>query len=95
MKYVISNYNDAILDALKAIEIVNLKEKYTFIYDSVFKQLDGFCYSFKMNTNLFSTNFIKNKQKCKFLGDNKRCTTQNISCKLLLVTIWKKLKVLI
>lgn len=32
VKYVISNYNDSILDALK--------EKYTFIYDSVFKQLD-------------------------------------------------------
>ena len=37
VKYVISNYNDSILDALKAIEISNLKEKYTFIYDSVFK----------------------------------------------------------
>ena len=43
MKYVISNYNDAILDSLKAIEIVNLKEKYTFIYDSVFKQLNDIC----------------------------------------------------
>jgi hypothetical protein len=43
VKYVISNYNDAILDALKAIEIVNLKEKYTFIYDSVFKQLNDIC----------------------------------------------------
>lgn len=40
VKYVISNYNDSILDALKAIEIDDLKEKYTFIYDSVFKQLD-------------------------------------------------------
>ena len=40
VKYVISNYNDAILNALKAIEIEDLKEKYTFIYDSVFKQLD-------------------------------------------------------
>ena len=30
VKYVISNYNDSILDALKAIEIEDLKEKYTF-----------------------------------------------------------------
>jgi len=119
VKYVISNYNDAILNALKAIEISDLKEKYTFIYDSVFKQLDdiwskknycnfcnnkciatrmhknidqldGCCYSFRMNTNLFSTNFIKNKQKCKFLGDDKRCTTQNISCKLFTCDYLKK-----
>ena len=40
VKYVISNYNDSILDALKAIEIEDLKEKYIFIYDSVFKQLN-------------------------------------------------------
>ena len=119
VKYVISNYNDSILDALKAIEIDDLKEKYTFIYDSVFKQLDdiwskknycnfcnnkciatrmhknidqldGCCYSFKMNNKLFSTKLIKDKCKCNFLGDDKRCTTQNISCKLFTCQYLKK-----
>ena len=57
MKYVISNYNDAILDALKAIEIVNLKEKYTFIYDSVFKQLNDI-WSKKNYCNFAITNVL-------------------------------------
>ena len=58
MKYVISNYNDAILDALKAIEIVNLKEKYTFIYDSVFKQLNDICSKKKNYCNFAITNVL-------------------------------------
>ena len=53
-------------------------------------QLDGCCYSFKMNNKLFSTKLIKDKCKCKFLGDDKRCTTQNISCKLFTCNYLKK-----
>lgn len=40
IKYVICNYNKDILACLKAIEIDDLKSKYSFIYDYVFNKLD-------------------------------------------------------
>lgn len=41
VKYIISNYNQNILDALNIIEIDNLVHKYTQIYNLVFKELDN------------------------------------------------------
>ena len=110
IKYIISNYSDEVIDALKSINIPNEKEKISFIYDSIFNSLDkiwaknnpcnfcnnyceaarnhryvyqddGCCYSFEYDNRLFSTSLIKNKQKCKYLGKDKRCTTKNLSCK--------------
>ena len=40
VKYIILNYNDEIIDALKAIFIKNIKNKYEFIYDNIFDKLD-------------------------------------------------------
>lgn len=110
IKYVISNYNDDILNCLIALNIPDTKKKYTYIYDSMFSKLDkiwkkynpcdfcnnlciatrkhknanqtdGCCYSFEYTNNIFSPSFITNKKKCKYLGANKQCTTQNLSCK--------------
>ena len=41
---------------------------------------NGCCYSFEYSKSLF--NFIDNIQLCKYLGDDKKCKTQNLSCKL-------------
>ena len=41
VKYVISNYNQEIIDSLKAIEILDRKEKYTFIYETLCDELDA------------------------------------------------------
>ena len=40
LKYIISNYNDDIIIALRALCISDIKERYTFVYDSIFKALD-------------------------------------------------------
>lgn len=110
VRYVISNYCDDVITALKAIHISNLRDRYVFIYDSVFDaldkiwkeknpcdfcdnkcsatrnhkyidQYDGCCYSFEYTDNFFYPSFIMNKQKCKYLKDDKSCATQNLSCK--------------
>ena len=41
---------------------------------------DGCCYSFEWTKNIFKP--IKNKKRCKYLGQNKRCQVKNISCLL-------------
>ena len=41
---------------------------------------DGCCYSFERTKNIFKP--TKNKDKCKYLGDDKKCTVKNISCLL-------------
>ena len=41
IKYIISNYNDDVLIALKALFINNSKEQYIFLYDNIFKNLDN------------------------------------------------------
>lgn len=55
-------------------------------------QVDGCCYSFEYTDKFFSKSFIKNKKKCKYLGANKQCTTQNISCKFFTCPYLKKYK---
>ena len=117
IKYILENANDEIINAIKAMHISNIKEKYTFIYDSIFHDLDilwnsanpckfcnnvciasknkkaahdenGCCYSFDYSKNLFK--FIDNVKLCKYLGKDKKCTTQNISCKLFVCNYLKK-----
>lgn len=121
IKYVISNYNDDILNCLIALNISDTEEKYLYIYDAMFSMLDkiwakynpcdfcnnlcvatrehknvqqedGCCYSFEYDYNIFSPSFIKNKQKCKYLGPDKHCTTENLSCKFFTCSYLKKYK---
>lgn len=54
------------------------------------QQDDGCCYSFEYTDKLFSKSFITNKKKCKYLGINKQCTTQNLSCKFFTCPYLKK-----
>jgi hypothetical protein len=42
VKYVISNATPEIIDALKVIEIENNFDKYTFLYDKLYAQLDEY-----------------------------------------------------
>lgn len=51
---------------------------------------DGCCYSFEYSKNPLL--FIKNLQACKQLGKDKKCLTQNISCKLFVCDYLKKIK---
>lgn len=117
VKFIISNYSNDVIDALKSLYIRNLKDKYTFIYDKTFHTLDllwkktnpcnfcnntciasrnhwtnhtenGCCYSFEYCNSPFE--FIKNIQLCKYLGSNKQCLTQNISCKFFVCDYLKK-----
>lgn len=119
IKYIISNYNQDIISALKAISIYNKHKKYEYLYDSIFKSLDeiwiannpckfcnniciasrhnmtshkedGCCYSFNYSKSPFR--FIDNVKLCKYLDENKKCTTQNISCKLFVCNYLKKEK---
>lgn len=121
IKYIISNYNEEVLNSLQAINISDVKSKYTFIYDYIFscldsiwkkenpcnfcnnlceatrnkkyiQQDDGCCYSFEYTNDLLSPSFITNKRKCKYLGNDKRCTTQNLSCKFFTCSYLKKYK---
>jgi len=46
------------------------------------KRLDGCCYSFEYEHNFFKMDLLKNRQQCKYLGKDKMCKTQNLSCKL-------------
>lgn len=108
LKYIISNYNNDILLALKALSISDIKERYIFLYDSLFNALDimwkknnpckfcdnicsasihhktshienGCCYSFEYSKKPFK--FIENISVCKYLNQDKQCSTQNLSCK--------------
>lgn len=119
IKYIISNYNQDILVALKAIAISDTKSKYEYLYDSIFESLDvvwnvnnpckfcdniciatrhnkrrqrenGCCYSFTYSKNPLK--FIENEHLCRYLSDTKKCTTQNISCKLFVCKYLKKAK---
>ena len=121
LKYIISNYSDEVVQALKAICIKNYRERITFLYNSLVKSLDeiwntqnpckfrnniciasknnctahkenGCCYSFEYSKNPLV--FINNIHLCKHLSENKRCTTQNISCKLFVCKYLKKEKIL-
>lgn len=71
VKYIISNYNDEIICALKAICIDDTKEKYTLIYDYVFDMLDK---------------IWKEKNPCKFCNNyciatrNKKYINQSDGC---------------
>ena len=47
---------------------------------------------FEYDYNIFSPSFIKNKQKCKYLGPDKHCTTENLSCKFFTCSYLKKYK---
>lgn len=120
IKYIISNYNQDIISALKAICISDKQKKYKYLYDSIFDSLDkiwennnpckfcnniciasrhnmtshkenGCCYSFNYSKNPFK--FIDNFKLCKYLNENKKCTTQNISCKLFVCNYLKKEKI--
>ena len=64
LKYIISNYNDDIVTALKAICIHDLKERYTFVYDAIFDYLDK---------------IWKEKNPCNFC-DNKCIATRKGKC---------------
>ena len=117
IKYILYNYNDDILTAIKATFMVNIKDK--FLYDSIFKSLDtlwntynpckfcnniciasknhktahkenGCCYSFEYSKNIFK--FVDNVKICKYLGKDKKCTTQNISCKFFVCNYLKRNK---
>ena len=119
IKYILENANNEIINAIKALNITNLKERYIFIYDCIFNDLDilwnsanpckfcnniclasknnktahkenGCCYSFDYSKNIFK--FIDNVKLCKYLGEDKKCTTQNISCKLFVCNYLKKNK---
>ena len=120
IKYILENASNEVINAIKAINISNLQEKYTFIYDCIFNDLDilwnsanpckfcnnvclasknnqtahkenGCCYSFDYSKNIFK--FIDNVKLCKYLGEEKKCTTQNISCKLFVCNYLKKNKI--
>ena len=117
IKYILSNYTDDILTAIKAIFIYNTKEQYTYLYDSIFQSLDtlwnkynpckfcnnvcissknhkashkenGCCYSFDYSKDIFK--FIDNVKVCKYLGKDKKCMTENISCKFFVCNYLKK-----
>ena len=117
IKYILSNYTDEILVAIKALFIDDTKEKYLYLYDNIFKNLDeiwhkynpckfcnniciasknhkaahkenGCCYSFEYSKNVFK--FIDNVQICKYLGKEKMCTTENISCKFFVCNYLRK-----
>lgn len=120
IKYIITNENEDIKNAFKAMQIIDDKEKYTFIYDKIFNSLDllwkkynpckfcnnvcissknrkkshskenGCCYSFNYSKNPLK--FIDNVNVCKYLGDNKECKTQNLSCKFFVCNYLKKNK---
>ena len=49
---------------------------------------NGCCYSFDYSKNMFK--FIDNVKVCKYLGKDKRCTTENISCKFFVCNYLKK-----
>ena len=117
IKYIISNYNDDVKIALKALFINNSKKQYLFLYDNIFKSLDilwnknnpckfcnnicsasknnksaykenGCCYSFDYSKNIFK--FIDNVKLCKYLGKDKNCMTENISCKFFVCNYLKR-----
>ena len=117
--FIISNYSDEIPSALKALLIADKRERYNFVYDEAFLQLnkiwsknnpcnfcdnrciasrkhhaahetDGCCYSFEYSKNPSSFSFLKNIHTCKYLGNDKHCLTQNISCKLFVCKYLKK-----
>lgn len=71
LKYIISNYNDDIITALKAICISDIKERYTFIYDSIFNYLD------KIWKEKNPCNFCDNKciatREGKFINQENGC----------------------
>lgn len=119
VKYIISNCDQDILVALKAISISDTKSKYEYLYNSIFESLDiiwnannpckfcnniciatshnkrrqrenGCCYSFTYSKKPFK--FIENEHLCEYLSENKKCTTQNISCKLFVCPYLKKAK---
>ena len=119
IKYIITNYNDDIITAIKALFINNPKEQCLFLYDNIFKELDdiwkkhnpckfcnnicissknhksahkenGCCYSFDYSKNIFK--FIDNVKLCKYLGIDKKCLTENISCKFFVCKYLKKNK---
>lgn len=45
-----------------------------------------------MIIDFFSKSFIKNIHKCKYLGVDKKCKTQNISCRLFVCKYLRKFK---
>ena len=49
---------------------------------------NGCCYSFDYSKNIFK--FIDNVKVCKYLGKDKRCTTENISCKFFVCNYLRK-----
>lgn len=57
-----------------------------------YHKYDGCCYSFEYDYRLFSKSFIKNIHKCQYLGTDKKCKTQNISCRLFVCKYLKKFK---
>lgn len=120
--FIIDNYNDEILDALKALLISNRKEQVTYLYDKVYKKLayywyvkspcnfkddlcckererkellklkypvkDGCCYGYRISKNPF--NKEKHLFPCPYLGEDKHCSVDNISCKFFVCEYLKK-----
>ncbi len=52
---------------------------------------NGCCYSFVYSKNIFK--FIDDVKLCQYLGEDKKCTTQNISCKLFVCNYLRKNKI--
>lgn len=80
---------------IKAFNIKNLRKRYEFIYDYMCKYLDNNvcvlcdfkdnrCIANRLGKSVHNINgccYFKGDEGCKFLK-NKKCTCQNISCKL-------------
>ena len=117
IKFIINNYPQDVIPALKALSIDNRKKRYTFLYDVLFNSLDllwdkqnpckfcddiciasrnhqsnhvenGCCYSFQYSRN--PLNFIENIEVCQYLGNDKKCKTQNLSCKFFVCNYLKR-----
>ena len=117
IKFIINNYPQDVIPALKALSIDNRKKRYTFLYDVSFNSLDllwnkqnpckfcndiciasrnhqsnhvenGCCYSFQYSRNPLK--FIENIQVCQYLGNDKKCKTQNLSCKCFVCNYLKR-----
>lgn len=71
IKYVVTNYTDEILDALKAICITDIKERYTFIYRSVYNSLSKIW--IKNNPCNFCNNKCIATRTNKFINQDDGC----------------------
>ena len=78
VKYILSNTNLEIISALKALEIKNKKEQYTFIYNNLCQQLDDI-WSEKNPCNFCNNICIVNRERLASFTENGCCYSFNYS----------------